>query len=126
MATVYLPGVDIHNQFRDLLLSPEPEEYQRNYTFDITPVSDNRPFFFYTVQPRDLWNFMKNASTDSADYKASTRPAAAVQPDGVSLVATALILVLPPLVLGTRLPRASRRARFPAVFPVHRHRLHPD
>ena len=39
----------------DLLRSPDPADYERNYTFDITPVSDNRPFFFYTVQPRDLW-----------------------------------------------------------------------
>ncbi len=37
MEAVYLPGLDVHNQFRDLLLSPNPAEYQRNYTFDITP-----------------------------------------------------------------------------------------
>ena len=41
------------NQFGDLLRAPDPAEYERNYQFDITPVSDNRPFFFYTVQPRD-------------------------------------------------------------------------
>src|ERR1017187_3897791 len=52
---IYYPGSDLPNQFRDLLLSPNPAAYERNYTFDITPVTDNRPFFFYTVQPRDLW-----------------------------------------------------------------------
>ena len=70
MEAVYLPGSEVRNQFHDLLLSPNPAEYQRNYTFDITPVSDNRPFFFYTVQPRDLWNFVKTASRESEDYKA--------------------------------------------------------
>ena len=106
MEAVYLPGLEVHNQFRDLLLSPNPAEYQRNYTFDITPVGDNRPFFFYTVQPRDLWNFVKNASTDSADYKAVNKALPLLfSLMAVSLVATALILLMPPLVLGTRLPK---------------------
>ena len=106
MEAVYMPGLDVHNQFRDLLLSPDPSEYQRNYTFDITPVNDNRPFFFYTVQPRDLWNFVKNASHESADYKAVNKALPLLfSLLAISLAATALILVLPPLVLGTRLPR---------------------
>ena len=28
-----------------------------------TPVSDNRPFFFYSVQPRDLWTFARTATS---------------------------------------------------------------
>jgi len=106
METVYLPGLDVHNQFRDLLLSPNPSEYQRNYTFDITPVTDNRPFFFFSVQPRDLWNFVKTASHESADYKAVNKGLPLLFGlMGISLVATALILLMPPLVLGTRLPK---------------------
>ncbi len=45
METVYMPGVDIRNPFHDLLHSPDPAAYWRNYRFDISPVSDNRPFF---------------------------------------------------------------------------------
>ena len=56
------PARAVRNQFYELLHSPDPAEYQRNYTFDISPVTDNRPFFFYTVQPRDLWTFVTNAS----------------------------------------------------------------
>ncbi len=106
METVYLPGLDVHNQFRDLLLSPNPSEYQRNYAFDISPVSDNRPFFFFNVQPRDLWNFVKTASRDSADYKAANKALPLLFGlMAISLAATALILVMPPLVLGARLPQ---------------------
>jgi hypothetical protein len=106
MEAVYLPGSEARNQFHDLLLSANPAEYQRNYTFDITPVSDNRPFFFYTVQPRDLWHFLKTASHVSADYKAVNIAVPLLFGlMAVSLAATALILVLPPLVLGTRLPK---------------------
>jgi hypothetical protein len=102
---LYLPGRDVRNQFYDLLHSPNPDEYERNYTFDITPVSDNRPFFFYSVQPRDLWTFVRTASHDTADYKVNKAVPLLFGLMGVSLLATLLILVLPPLVLGTRLPR---------------------
>jgi len=105
MTAVYLPGVETHNQFYDLLHSSNPEEYQRRYKYDISPVSDNRPFFFYTVQPRDLWTFVTTASHESADYKVNSAVPLLFGLMAVSLVATALILVAPPLVLGTRLPR---------------------
>jgi hypothetical protein len=117
METVYLPGLDVHNPFRDLLLSPNPTEYQRNYTFDITPVTDNRPFFFYTVQPRDLWNFVRHASHESADYYANNKALPLLFGlMAISLVATALILLAPPLVLGTRLPRHPGVLRFLLYF----------
>jgi predicted membrane-bound spermidine synthase len=102
---LYLPGRDVRNQFYALLHSANPDEYERNYTFDITPVSDNRPFFFYSVQPRDLWTFVRTASHDTADYKVNKAVPLLFGLMGVSLLATLLILVLPPLVLGTRLPR---------------------
>jgi len=101
---VYFPGCELRNQFRDLLLSPDPTEYQRNYTFDITPVSDNRPFFFYTVQPRDLWSFITSAAAETADRKVNKAVPLLFGLMAVSLLATLLILLAPPLVLRTRLP----------------------
>ncbi|HTS30335.1 MAG TPA: hypothetical protein VMH81_30895 [Bryobacteraceae bacterium] len=104
MQTMYLPGVETHNQFYDLLHSANPEDYERRYTFDISPVSDNRPFFFYTVQPRDLLTYLSTASTASADYKVNSAVPLLFRLMGISVLATALILIAPPMVLGTRLP----------------------
>ena len=104
MQTVYLPGAEIKNQFYDLLHSSDPAAYQHNYTFDISPVTDNRPFFFYTVQPRDLWQFLRTASHESADYKINKAVPLLFALMGISLVATTIILLAPPVVLGTRLP----------------------
>ena len=81
-----------------------PAEYERNYTFDITPVTDDRPFFFYTVQPRDLWEFMKGGAK-TADRKINKAVPLLFGLMAISLVATLVILIAPPLVLGTRLPR---------------------
>ncbi|MGO9257658.1 MAG: hypothetical protein ACLQU1_15300 [Bryobacteraceae bacterium] len=105
ITAVYLPDVEVRNQFWDLLHSPNPDEYQRHYTFDISPVTDNRPFFFYTVQPRDLWTFVTTASHETADYKINKAVPLLFGLMAVSLLATALILLAPPLILGTRLPR---------------------
>jgi hypothetical protein len=105
MEAVYYPGSEARNPFHDLLLSPDPAEYQRQYAFDITPVTDNRPFFFYTVQPRDLLSFVKRGATGAADYNAVNKAIPLLFAlMGISLGATLLILALPPLVLGTRLP----------------------
>ena len=117
MATVYLPGLEVHNEFQALLRSPNAEQYQRSYPFDITPVSDNRPFFFYTVQPRDLWTFWTSASRASADFKINRAVPLLFLLMGVSLLATLLILLLPPLVLGTRLPRERGISGFLLYFP---------
>ena len=105
MQALYVPGSAVNNPFHDLLLSPNPEAYQRAYQFDISPVTDNRPFFFYTVQPRDLLAFLTRAARDTADFKINRAVPLLFELMAISLVATALILALPPLVLGTRLPR---------------------
>ena len=115
MEAIYYPGSQTRNPFQQLLLSADPAAYERGYRFDITPVSDNRPFFFYTVQPRDLLAFVSSASKNAADYNAVNRAVPLLFGlMGISLLATLLILLLPPLVLGARLPsRPGVRAFLP-------------
>lgn len=105
MQPVYLPDERIPNQFTALLHSPDPAAYQRSYEYDISPVSDNRPFFFYTVQPRDILAFLAHASHLPADYKINRAVPLLYVLMAVSILATVIILALPPLLLGTRLPR---------------------
>jgi hypothetical protein len=102
---VYMPGDAGSNPFEELLRSRNPKEYQRRYPFDISPVDDNRPFFFYTVQPRDIWEFLTRASRKSADYKINRAVPLLFELMVVSVAAVAIILALPPLLLGARLPR---------------------
>jgi spermidine synthase/predicted MFS family arabinose efflux permease len=103
MESVYLPGTDQPSAFRDLLLAHDPGEFYANYPFDVRPVTDNRPFFFYTVQPRDVWHFLTSASNQSEDYKINTAVPLLFGLLLVSLVATLIVLALPPVVLGDRL-----------------------
>ncbi len=113
---VYFPGTTQDSAFRRLLTAPDPNAFYESYPFDVRPVSDDRPFFFYTVQPRDLWNFVWNASRATADYKVNSALPLLFGLVAISIVATLIILSLPPLVLGSRLPRAPGSLRTLVYF----------
>jgi hypothetical protein len=102
---VYFPGTNTRSAFRDLLLARNPNQFYNAYPFNVRPVSDNRPFFFYTVQARDLWQFVMHASHASEDYKVNTALPVLFGLVAISIVAMIIIMSLPPLLLGHRLPR---------------------
>jgi hypothetical protein len=104
MQAVYLPG-DADSPFADLLAAPDPAGFYEAYPFAVGPVTDNQPFFFYTVQPRDLWTFLSSASRESADFKINRAVPLLFSLLAVSLAATIVILVLPSLFLGSTIPR---------------------
>jgi hypothetical protein len=116
MEAVYLPDEPGDSPFAQLLMAPDPAAFRARYPFDISPVSDNRPFFFYTVQPRDVLEFLRSASTLSADYKINRAVPLLFGLLLTSLLATLVILALPPLVLRTRLPRDRHTLAFLAYF----------
>ncbi len=105
MDVVYAPGDAPVNPFGQLLTAADPRQFFHDYPYDVTPVNDDQPFFFYTVQPRDLWEFFLHASTLSADYKVNRAVPLLFGVVGISLAATALILLLPRWLLGSRLPK---------------------
>lgn len=115
MQAVYMPGSQSNNEFARLLQSQDPHSFYASYAYDVSPVSDNRPFFFYTVQPRDLAAFLAGP-TSSADYKINRAVPLLFGLVGTSLIATLVILFLPPVVLGSRLPREPGVSRFLLFF----------
>lgn len=100
---LYIPGDAPKNEFGELLLSPAPEAFWRNYPYNVTPVDDDRPFFFYTVQPRDVIHFLEQGGL-SADYKINRALPLLFEVVAISVLAIVLVLALPPLLLGERLP----------------------
>ena len=118
MEVMYVPGDGPATPFGQLLLAKDPLAFERSYQFDITPVNDNRPFFFYTVQPRDMpAAFLLQA------YQCRRRKVNVAVPNlccfqalAVSLIAVVIIMVLPPIVLGTRLPQERSVRSFLLYF----------
>lgn len=115
LEVVYLPGDKPANPFGQLLLSPDPEAFWRGYPYDVSPVDDDRPFFFYTVQPGDVWKFVTKIQY-AADYKVNLALPLLFELLGVSLIATAIVLAVPPLLLGARLPAGKGLRGFLVYF----------
>ena len=112
------PAEQLPNSFSRFLRSPDVEGFERDYPYLISAVDDNRPFFFYTVQPRELNRFVKSylsaraRKAGEADYKINAAIPALFALFLVSITATGMILLLPPLIRGTQLPRERNPRRF--------------
>jgi len=103
LRALYIPGDAPSNEFGELLRSADPQTFWQNYRYNVTPVDDDRPFFFYTVQPRDILNFLKPGGL-SADYKINRAVPLLFEVVGISVAAIIVVLAFPPLLLGDRLP----------------------
>ncbi len=126
MEKIYTPGDPPSNPFGQLLSAADPQAFLRDYPYDVSPVNDDRPFFFYTVQPRDLWNFFFSASTGSADYKVNRGRPAAVRVDGDQYRGDPPRAVTAALAVGRSPAKTEGRNRVSVVFPVPGRRVHPD
>jgi len=116
MRVVYLPGdTDASNPFAQVLRSTNLRAYLASYPYDVSAIDDNRPFFFYTVQPRDVWSFFRS-SDSGIDYKINRAVPLLFGLVGISLLATAITLALPPLVLRSRLPAEPGIRKFLVYF----------
>src|SRR5687767_12248171 len=51
---LYAPGqTDTSNDYAKLVLSPDRQAFYDSYHHDVTPTTDNRPFFFHTTKIKD-------------------------------------------------------------------------
>lgn len=112
LEAVYLPGGTEANAFAQILSTKNVSAFLSAYPYDVSAVGDDRPFFFYTVQPRDLANFLWLANKASADYKVNRAVPLLFVLMGLSIAATVLILLLPRFLLGARLPKQRGEMTF--------------
>jgi hypothetical protein len=103
LRALYLPGDAPSNAFGELLRTSDPRTFWQNYRYNVAPVDDDRPFFFYTVQPRDVLEFLTQGGV-SADYKINRALPLLFEVLGISVLAIVVVLAFPPLLLGDRLP----------------------
>ncbi|RPI17261.1 MAG: hypothetical protein EHM65_03205, partial [Acidobacteriales bacterium] len=119
---IYLPDENIPNPFTEMLRTPDIRAFYERYPFNIRPVDDDRPFFFYTVQTRDIWKFLgyflrgDQPTSSRADFQVNMAVPVMLGLLAVSLMATVVILALPPLLLGVRLPRDKGILKFLLFF----------
>ena len=99
---LYLPSQPGHNPFSDLIASNDPYSFARNYAYNVAPVTDNAPFFFFTLKPRQILG--EKGLREGIDWKVN-----------LEVLVLLLVLVISPLALRSR---DSRQSPFPLLYFV--------
>ena len=90
---LYAPSTPLKNAFTALLESDDPAAFSRSYDFNVAPVSDNSPFFFFTVKPGRTLRLA--SSQEAMDWKVNLGVAVLGMLVVLSLAAVVAFLVVP-------------------------------
>jgi hypothetical protein len=93
---LYLPSEPGKNPFSALIASNDPWSFARNYPYNVTPVFDNAPFFFFTLKISQILN--EESLQQGIDWKVNLGVAVLGMVLVISLAAVLAFLVLPMLV----------------------------
>lgn len=89
----YLPSKPGDNPFGALIAANDPYTFAQSYTYNVAPVSDNAPFFFFTLKPGQI---LQSARYSHAiDWKVNLGVVVLAMVMAISLVAVLGFLVIP-------------------------------
>ncbi len=91
--TLYLPSQPGKNPFADLIASNDPYAFARSYAYNVAPVNDNAPFFFFTLKPGQILS--EDVLGKSIDWKVNLGVLVLLLVLAISIVAVLAFLVAP-------------------------------
>ncbi len=109
---LYLPSDPGQNPFADLIASNDPYAFARIYAYNVTPVTDNAPFFFFTLKPTQILG--EKGLREGIDWKVNLGVLVLLLVLVISLIAALAFLVLP---LALR-RRNTRQSPLPLLYFV--------
>lgn len=90
---LYLPTAPGQNPFAELIASNDPHAYARGYAYNVTPVSDNAPFFFFTLKAGQILG--EQGLRHGIDWKVNLGVVVLLLVLVISAIAVMAFLVLP-------------------------------
>jgi spermidine synthase len=90
---LYLPSQPGKNPFSDLIASNDPYAFARSYAYNVAPVNDNAPFFFFTLKPGQILG--EQGLRHGIDWKVNLGVLVLLLVLVISAVAVLVFLVLP-------------------------------
>jgi len=104
LAPLYLPsesaaGPTGHNPFAELIASNDPYRFAQSYAYNVAPVSDNAPFFFFTLKAGQI---LQQGRQHGIDWKVNLGVLVLILVLVISLVAVLGFLILPLALHGGR------------------------
>src|ERR1700722_2398692 len=109
---LYLPSDPGHNPFSELIASNDPYAFARAYAYNVAPVSDNAPFFFFTLKPGQILG--EKGLREGIDWKVNLGVLVLFLVLIISLLAVMGFLVLPLALKGA----AARQSALPLLYFV--------
>lgn len=109
------PAVD-RNPFYRLIASGDPQSFAATYPYNVTPVFDSSPFFFFTMKTRDVMSQLLGGADRGVDWKNNLGVAVLAMVLVVSVACVLLFLILPLALHG----RAGRGQPVASHVPVPR------
>jgi len=97
LAALYLPSAPGHNPFSALIASNDALAFAKTYAYNVAPVDDNAPFFFFTLKASQF--FGGNESKRGIDWKVNL---------GVVVLGIVLVISLLAVISFLVMPLASR------------------
>jgi spermidine synthase len=90
---LYSPEQAGRNSFTDLIKSNDPVVFSKQYAYNVSPVTDNAPFFFFTLKPEQIWRSISEPG--AMDWKVNLGVAVLAMLLLISLVAILAFLIVP-------------------------------
>ncbi len=100
LVALYLPSRPQNNPFSALIASNNPYAFAEQYKYDVSPVTDNAPFFFFTVKLRQM--LAQKGVHHGEDWKVNMGVVVLAMVFAISLMAVLAFLVIPLAVRGGR------------------------
>jgi spermidine synthase len=109
---LYLPSQPGQNPFSDLIASNDPYAFARSYAYNVAPVNDNAPFFFFTLKAGQILG--EKGLRGGIDWKVNLGVLVLLLVLVISLVAVMAFLVLPLALKGGK----ARQSPIPLLYFV--------
>jgi hypothetical protein len=90
---LYLPSQSGHNAFSDLIAGNNPSAFALSYPYNVSPVNDNAPFFFFTLKPSQVLG--ERGLREGIDWKVNLGVLVLLLVLIISVCAVLAFLVLP-------------------------------
>ena len=111
LVPLYLPSSPQGNPFSQLIASNDPYAFARGYEFNVAPVTDNAPFFFFTLKTAQI---LDEELQQGVDWKVNLGVVVLGMVLLISLAAVLAFLIIPMAVRGGR----RRQRALPLLYFV--------
>jgi len=113
---LYLPSQPGRNPFSELIASNDPYGFARGYAYNVAPVTDNAPFFFFTLKAGQILG--ERGLREGIDWKVNLGVLVLLLVLGISVAAVLGFLILPLALQGGKARPPFLRSGLPLLYFV--------